>query len=135
MTRPTGDALEAATLSIRQACDDMCLTGTGFVSFSLREDGKIYAERIDPQRIQIDADASGTGRQPDEICDCGFARGSFGCDDSHRILAELTTSPERVQVPAESEHAAPFDRCPTCTAHMPVGKTCGGVNCGLRGKE
>lgn len=68
------------------------------------------------------------------------ARSLFGAEvdevyDSHRILAEITTSPERTQIPAESEHAAPFDRCPTCTAHMPVGKTCGGVNCGLRGKE
>lgn len=79
--------------------------------------------------------------------------------------AKLTTSPERVQIPAESEHdrcavmsqadtsarnasagsstrkagemtgVAPYDRCPKCTAHMPVGKTCGGMNCGLRGKE
>lgn len=72
-------------------------------------------------------------------------------------VASVTTSPERVQIPAESEHVAPdgeerqavpsnwtpsqhdgtdapYDRCPTCTAHMPVGKTCGGVNCGLRWK-
>ena len=48
--------------------------------------------------------------------------------------AQITTSPERVQIPAQGEHVAPYDRCPTCTAHMPVGKTCGGANCGLRGK-
>jgi len=48
---------------------------------------------------------------------------------------KLTTSPERVQIPAESEHVAPYDRCPKCTAHMPVGQTCGGVNCGLRRAE
>lgn len=145
--------------------------------------------------------AGGTDRQADEICECGFARGSFGCDDSHRILAEITVTPERVQISAESEHVAhddwfceqhpwevmghdgcdgagmldcarwpmaqhiirmrdqeirelhqqygflakhalaesgemtgvaPYDRCPKCTAHMPVGQTCGGKDCGLR---
>jgi len=87
--------------------------------------------------------------------------------DAHTFPEKLTTSPEHVQIPAESEHeaaaleigrkawadvpdaaewqrdirgtepqaAAPYDRCPTCAAHMPVGQTCGGVNCGLRRKD
>jgi len=55
--------------------------------------------------------------------------------DAHTFPEKLTTSPEHVQIPAESEHVVPFDRCPTCAAHMPVGQTCGGVNCGLRRKD
>ena len=41
---------------------------------------------------------------------------------------EVTTSPERVQIPAESKHV----QCPRCPAHMPVGLHCGGPNCPLR---
>ena len=85
------------------------------------------AERFDSE--------GGTFLQTEEVCDCGYVRGSLGCDDAHKKREELTTSPERVQIPAESEHVAPFDRCPKCTAHMPVGQTCGGKDCGLRRDE
>jgi len=60
----------------------------------------------------------------------------YAAQDEYEARTEKpTTSPERVQIPAESDHVAPFDRCPKCTAHMPVGQTCGGVNCGLRRAE
>ena len=70
---------------------------------------------------------------------------------------EVTTSPERVQIPAEITHvpltgrqiiasldrqsdeaqAAYFKtpisvRYPKCTASLPAGKTCGGLQCGLK---
>ena len=82
--------------------------------------------------------------------------------DMRAETVKVTTSPERVQIPAESEHVAPYGRCPpfmtgkyrktfdadamsavvekiacpipTCRAELLPGQTCGGVNCGLRGK-
>ena len=46
----------------------------------------------------------------------------------HTIPEKVTTSPERVQIPAESTHV----RCPKCPAHMPAGLYCGGAQCPLR---
>lgn len=94
---------------------------------------KIKAERFD-------AEAGGTDRQTEEMCEtCGYVRGSLGCDAAHKKLKELTAPPERVQIPAESEHVAPVEKVacpiPTCRAELLPGQTCGGVNCGLRGKE
>jgi hypothetical protein len=42
--------------------------------------------------------------------------------DMHTIPEKVTTSPERVQIPAESTHV----RCPRCPALMPVGLSCKG---------
>ena len=64
-----------------------------------------------------------------------FSQGGEVKGVMHTTPEKVTTSRERVQIPAESEHVAPYDRCPKCTAHMPVGQTCGGVNCGLKTKE
>lgn len=76
----------------------------------------------------------------------------------HTIPEKVTTSPPRVQIPAESkqdvplsdamqwgsalgkracdqlakEAIRPYDHCPKCTAHMPPGSKCGGPNCPLR---
>ena len=41
---------------------------------------------------------------------------------------EVTVNSERVQIPAESKHV----RCPKCTASLPLDKTCGGLQCGLK---
>lgn len=51
----------------------------------------------------------------------------FFCSKAEKA-EKLTTSPERVQIPAESTHV----RCPRCTASLPAGKTCGGLQCGLK---
>jgi len=78
---------------------------------------------------KFDAESpAGPARDSEEICDCGYVRGSFGCDDAHKIAPKVPTSPERVQIPAESKHV----QCPRCPAHMPVGLHCGGPNCPLR---
>jgi hypothetical protein len=111
MTRPTDAAIARAFFEIAH------------------QDGYVR-EAVLKRAAEFDAESpDGAG---DEICDCGYVRGSFGCDDTHKNTRKVTTPPERVQIPAESEHAAPYDRCPACTAHMPVGQTCGGVNCGLK---
>lgn len=44
----------------------------------------------------------------------------------------LAVTTRAKQFDSEPEPAAPYDRCPACTAHMPVGRTCGGKDCGLR---
>lgn len=41
---------------------------------------------------------------------------------------KVTTSPERVQIPAETTHV----RCPKCTGSILAGKWCNGPNCPLR---
>ncbi len=42
--------------------------------------------------------------------------------DAHTIPEKVTTSPERVQIPAESTHV----QCSRCPALMPVGLSCKG---------
>ena len=137
MSRPSDESVACAFVLKALCYQEMARLGASVPS------ALEFIDEVTHEAEQFDAEADGTDRQPVEICDCGFARGSFGCDDSHRILAELTTSPERVQIPAESEHVAPYTppdgkiACPipTCRAELIPGQTCGGANCGLKTKE
>ena len=68
-----------------------------------------------------------------EICRWGTADEHAAWQQSRpdivfKFPQKVTTSPERVQIPAESTHV----RCPKCPAHMPVGLHCGGAQCPLR---
>ena len=60
-------------------------------------------------------------------------------DEYEERTEKLTTSPERVQIPAESEHVVLVEKVacpiPTCRAELLPGQTCGGKNCGLRRTE
>ncbi len=108
MTRPTDAAIARAVLELG---DSWSYGDAGDKLFS--DDCRNWRSAILKRANQFDAESPA---------------------DMHTIPEKVTTSPERVQIPAESEHIAPYDLCPKCTAHMPVGKVCGGVNCGLRGK-
>ena len=48
----------------------------------------------------------------------------------HTIPEKVTTSPERVQIPAESKRVCSR---PTCRAEMRPGLRCGSPHCGLKG--
>ena len=135
MTRPTDAAIACAF--INKALDYQQRERTGLPVPSALE----FIDEVTRDSEEFETEAGGTDRQPDEICDpCGYVRGSLGCDDAHKKREQITTSPERVQIPAESEHVAPYTppdgkiACPipTCRAELMPGQTCGGVNCGLR---
>lgn len=145
MTRPTDAAIARAFWEIRP---------------DLGRFARSYRDQVIERAHLIDAESpAGT---VDEICDCGYVRGSFGCDDSHKNTRKVTTPPERVQIPAESEHdaaaleigrkawadvpdAAEWQReirgtepakrtctIPTCRAEMRPGLRCSSPHCGLK---
>jgi len=83
------------------------------------------------------------GRETHHMGDICFSCGKERKHDMSKIPEQITTPPERVQIPAESEHVAPYTppdgkvACPipTCRAELLPGQSCGGVNCGLRRTE
>lgn len=64
----------------------------------------------------------------DRAVEIDYYRGFSVATDVHTIPEKVTTSPERVQIPAESKRV----RCPKCTGSILAGKWCNGPLCPLR---
>lgn len=69
--------------------------------------------------------------------DAAVARAFYeACEDAGGgYVDELWVIDRAKEIDAEPQAAEPYDRCPKCTAHMPVGKHCGGKDCGIRRKD
>lgn len=107
MTRPTDSSIARAFWKM----------------YTMQMDGFIDSDSLIVMAEQFDAESpAGT-----ECKICGG--GNVYCAACmSKSAPEVTVNSERVQIPAESTHV----RCPKCTAHMPVGKWCGGAQCPLR---
>lgn len=112
MTRPTDAAIVCAFVLKALCYQELARLG-GSVPSALE-----FIDEVTRDAEEFDAEAGGTDRQTEEVMKVA----------ARECKAEFVP----VASAAEPQAAAPYDRCPTCTAHMPVGQTCGGVNCGLK---
>ena len=138
MTRPTDSAIARGRVKLwffRDMTDDQRIALLKLFGFPANEMGTHGAQTHGLRHVfdalsaaEFEAESpAGTGCKV-----CGGAVYCMFCADRIRAMPtipeKVTTTPERVQTPAESTHV----RCNKCTASLPAGKTCGGTHCGLK---
>ncbi len=110
----------ATDASIARAFDRALL------NFDVATPWSVVYRRMKEWAAEFDAESpAGT---TDEICDCGYVRGSFGCDNAHKRAMKECASVKRVQTPTEPDRGY----CPLCRGNVWVGRSCNGPNCPLR---
>lgn len=114
MTRPTDASLARAFWSWLDAVHSAPRT----------MDALELLTRILAEAQQYDAEATTT----DDRCKVCGGGNVYCAACMSKSAPEVTTSPERVQVPAESERGY----CPLCTGNVWKGRYCNGPKCPLR---